>query len=749
VMQKKAVVQDFLLEIGCEELPADYMPLALDWNQMVQGLGRSTYLVFDENHIVWKKLETFGTPRRLVLKVSGVQSEVREEIEGPPVSVGFNSQGQPTEAAQGFAKKQGVSVSELKKKETARGSRLVVERVIPVTDVLASAVPQIIQKVSFPKTMRWDDSGVRFARPIRWLLTLYGPQEIQCAFGKTTSNRVTFGSRRTGYKPIRIQKAEDYLSAIRKQGVQLEEGQPFEQEDEWPIPLYLNTHKKETLLKCLRDETKRLGGRLPDEDTEEFKGLLNTVTFLAEDPIVEAGSFRPEYLDLPPEVLATSMAKHLKLFSVRESNSWKLLPKFLAVLEGKPKKPAKVMANIERILEARFTDARFFYREDTKTPLEAKVPELAKVVFHEKLGAVGEKIHRLHRLMKFIGQQIAGVKKSEWDELSRDIVTLCKADLVTQMVREFPSLQGTMGRYYAERDGQPKAVVQAIAQQYWPRTAKDPIPSAPLAAAIALADRVDTLIGYFGVGMKPTGSMDPYSLRRQALGVVRILTEFDLPTDDPEHLFFLGLSIDRLFDEGIQSWGSRLKTNPAILKKELMAFLRERFEWLLRQNSEYQPLIEAVLAAGEEDLADAKERFEELLLLWREDKTKPNSSLIKAAKVAERTGRIVKSVKGDNGLDSVNSDIFKEQSERKLWDVWKRAEPILKEHLDNRRYHEAIATYAQLYPEIHEFFEKVFVMDENMDLRRNRLALMNEIFQSLSGSFADLSKLPLAGLEPS
>lgn len=726
----KKLVRDFILEIGCEELPADYCPAALDWGAPAsRGLSSAAAMVLSKNKIVWKRLESFGTPRRLVLKVSRIEHTVFEEIEGPPVAIAFDAQGRPTEAAKGFAKKQGVSISQLKKKETSRGERLVLERSIPVTKVLETAIPQMIQMIKFPKTMRWDDSGLRFARPIRWLLSLYGSQVVPCALGRLKSARFTYGPRRFGNKAIAVKDASAYFAILRKLKVDLEEGQPS---------------KRTGLHKLLEKKARAVGGRLGDEKTEEFNGLLDTVTFLAEDPVVEVGSFRKEYLDLPSEVLATAMAKHLKLFSIYAPDGKKLLPRFLAVLEGSPKNAALVMANVDRIIEARFSDARFFYQEDTKTSLSAKVSSLEKVVFHDKLGSVADRIPRLERLSRAIAQQMEFS-----DSLIREIprlVQLCKADLVTQMVREFPSLQGVIGAHYARHDGESEGVAEGIAQQYQPRTVADPVPHSRLGAIISLADRIDTLVGYFGAGMKPSGSLDPYGLRRLALGLVRILIE--PPRKLSPTFSFVGLSIDRLFDEGIQSWGSKLKVvTTQTLKEELRAFVRERLEWIAFVFEKFdQSHIEAVLTANDDDVAGAWERLKVLRQLWTDEKKK--DSLIRAAKVAERTGRIVKAAKDQDGLGTVNPEVFKEPLEKQLWVRWNEVAPTLEAQIKQRQYQEAVVTYSTLYSQVHEFFETVFVMDENPEIRRNRLALMHQIHQSLAGSFADLSKLPLGGIEP-
>lgn len=725
---KKHRSQDFLLEIGCEELPADYMPGVLDWDYPnSRGLSAAAASVLSESGIVWTELKTFGTPRRLVLLVSGIEPQVHESIEGPPLSVAFDAEGRHTRAADAFAQKCGVKVSQLIKKETNRGPRLVLDRSIPVRPVLAAAVPQIIQKITFPKTMRWDSSGARFARPVRWQLSLVG-----------SGSGTTFTGRLDARKPVRFTGVSGYFAALKRSGIELEQGQPLRRDsDGTAAPVPFQRAKKEGLRRKLEAAALRLGGRLPDQTTEEFDWLLNTVTFLSEEPVVGVGSFRPEYLDLPAEVLETAMAKHLKLFSVRAKSGGRLLPKFLAVLEGKPAKPAMVMANMDRILEARFTDARFFYEEDTKARTEGRTTPLSMLTFHEKLGSVSDRIPRLERLMRRITDQV----KVE-DHVRASIETaadLAKTDLVTQMVREYPSLQGVVGSHYARLGGESDGVIAALREQYQPRTAHDPVPATALGAILSLADRLDALIGYFGVGLKPTGSADPYGLRRLALGVVRILME------PPEGVSFVGLSIDTLVEQGIQSWGSRIKLDPAKLKEELVSFLRERFETLSFVNRQVdRSLIAAVLAADGKDFAGAHERLELLISWWSQKQGPQRQMLERAAKVAERTGRIVASVRGTDLPPRVDPGVLRDEVEKELWEKWNQIAPQVKSSLDRRQFEQALQIYGGLQPIVHRFFEKVFVMDEDPAVRKNRLALLREIFAGLSEKFADLSKLPLA-----
>jgi len=730
---------DFLLEIGCEELPADFMPGFLDADPEGRGLGAIAAQVFDGLSLDWKRLTVYGTPRRLVLRVEGVAPVVRIEEKGPPVRIAFDADGRPTAAATAFARRQGVVLGRLKRKVLGKEEVLIAEKQRTASQQLFEAVPKILSDLPAPKTMRWDASGIRFARPIRWLLALYGKQPVPCRLGMLRAERTTRGTRRSGGTALFVPEAAAYFEKMEALGVHLEQGASLQRlpdgttrriESVWP--------KRSALKKRLEQAARQAGGRLAGAGREMTEELLTTISFLAEAPEVAIGRFDPKFLELPAEVLETAMAKHLKLFGVR-GRSGRLQPNFLAVLEGKGSDPKRVLANTERILEARFVDARFFYRDDTRLPLEGRVPALAQVVFHEKLGSVADRLPRIQKLAETIA---AAAHLPE--PVARSIpraVRLLKADLVTQMVREFPSLQGVVGGCYAAASGEPAEVVETIAQQYAPRSQSDPLPSGALAAVIGLADRLDMLAGFFAAGLKPTGSLDPYALRRQALGAVRILLS------NPGGIAFHGVSIDTLFETGIQSYPG-FSVEPALLRS-LTAFMRERFEWLMAM--EYgpaaRPMIEAVLAADGSDLAGAALRLRVLAGLWN-GPAKERQLLEQAAKVAERSGRITQGLGKEPLPGAVDAACFRGAEEKALWTEWQRLSPQLNGALNARDYAGAVRVYGTLYPAVHAFFENVFVMDEDVELRRNRLAMLRDIYGPVARGFADLSKLPLSGVAP-
>ncbi len=718
-----ATPNDFLLEIGCEELPADYLPHALRslqfsaWCQLDPGQGYR-----------WRQIETWASPRRLVLIVRGLEAVVRWEKVGPSKAAAYDAQGHPTSAAQGFAKSQGVPLSVLQVKETPKGPCVVAQRAEPVASMLTTAVPAIIEGIQFPKRMRWGDGRTAFARPLRWLVALHGRQIVPCEIAGLSSERRSAALRRARTPWLSLASVADYLRAMQRAEIVLErllkptDYAPLPPPGEWAsLPADPNPPKTEALRRKLVAVARAAGGQL--DTGEEFEELLATATFLAEQPVVEAGAFRLEYLTLPSEVLATAMAKHLKAFSVRDAQG-QLLPKFLVVLEGKPTNLRVVMANYERILEARFTDAQFFWREDTRTPLADKVAPLAGVMFNKQLGMMAENTARLET----VAQRVRGRTDTA---LSRAIL-LAKADLVTQMVREFPTLQGVMGSEYAKHDGESAEVIQALREQYAPRTTRDPLPVSDAGTWLSLLNRANMLTGFFGVGLAPTSSEDPYGLRRQALGLVRILVEKPLP-----------LSLDTFLTAALESWGARLTKPLADVRHQLRAFLLDRFRWWAGEQRYPRELVDAVLAAATDDLADARRRLDALHALWR-DPARRQQVLFRAGKVVERTGRMVQSAKEPDVLGrAVDPSKFTAPEERQLWETWTGVKTATADWLTRCDYTKASETYGTLYPALHQFFEKVFIMDENPDVRRNRLAMMREIYDLYANRVGDLSKLPL------
>ncbi|MBI4313442.1 MAG: glycine--tRNA ligase subunit beta [Candidatus Omnitrophica bacterium] len=713
---------DFVLEIGCEELPADYLSAVINVLP-----GDAAGLLSRSDGFVWRSLEAYGGPRRLVLLVRGLNSVVRWERVGPSKASAYDAQGGFTQAAIGFAKSQGLPVSKLKLKETPRGPCLVAEQTAPAAAKLSKIIPALIQQIHFPKRMRWDAAGATFARPIRWLVALYGARIVPCRIAGVAGGRRTAAPRRARTPWLTVPSASAYATVLQRAGIHLERSgtATVDANGDVSVSGAARASKRSELHDQLRAQARKAGGRLPIDD-EEFKTLLTANVFLAECPVVALGSFRQDYLTLPPEVLSASMAKHLKVFSLRGADG-KFLPKFMAVLEGKPPKPAVVMGNYERILEARFADAQFFWKEDTKTTLGRKAAQLKQVIFHKQLGTLEEKSTRLKSLLEKSPISDAALRAS----IARAI-ELSKADLVTQMVREFPTLQGIVGGEHARHDGESQEVALAIREQYQPRSASDAVPNSAAGAWLSLLDKVDTLAGFFGVDLAPTSSADPYGLRRQALGIVRILVEKRIP-----------VSLDALWEAAIESWGPTIKLPAGQTQEQLTSFVLDRFRWLVCEQREYsRELFDAVAAASTDNLADAWDRLEQLNQMWKDPKRRAQE-LFPAGKVMERTGRIVASANRSDSSGEVDPQKFVAPEERALWESWQAAEPEISNLIQAKAYQKVVKTYGALSPTVHSFFEKVFVMDPDVSIKQNRLALMYQIYQPLASHVADLSKLPL------
>lgn len=718
--RKRAVAaapKTFVLELGCEELPADYLPDAM------RALAVHAAEAFGpEQGFAWQRLEVWAGPRRLALMLYGLAPTVRWEKVGPSKAAAFDAQGNPTPAAQGFAKSQGVPVSALQVKETPKGPCVVAAHTAPVIPKLAETVAPLVKSLRFPKQMRWRSADpTTFARPLRWIAALYGSTIVPCRVAGLASSRRTAALRCAKSPWIAVASADSYLATIRRAGIQLEQcWQPLAFPPEGPLVAHPAPPKAAALRRRLVEVARHAHGRLIDG--EETDALLIANAFLAEHPVAATGRFGQAYLDLPAEVLATSMAQHLKAFPLQDAQG-RLLPTFLVVLEGRPGELKAVVAHYERILGARFADARFFWQQDTKTPLTDKTAALSGVVFHRQLGTLADKVVRVETVAGRVAP--AGARA----ELTAAI-RLAKADLVTQMVKEFPTLQGIVGAAYARHDRESADVAQALRDQYAPRTAKDPLPTNEVGTWLSLLDRVDTLTGFFGIGLAPTSSEDPFGLRRQALGLVRILVEKPL-----------ALSLDTLLDAALESWGSRLTVPAAACKASLRAFLVDRVRWWAVEVRDYsRELAAAVLAGPTDDLADVRRRLDALQALWRDGRRRERV-LFAAGKVVERTGRIVQSARDAGG--TVDPSKFTTSEERALWDAWATVKADTAQWLQRRDYAKASESYGTLYPSLHTFFKNVFIMDENLDIRRNRLALMREIYTLYANAVGDLCQLPL------
>ncbi|MBI3088097.1 MAG: glycine--tRNA ligase subunit beta [Candidatus Omnitrophica bacterium] len=687
---------DLLFEIGTEELPAAYLDGA------IAQLGEEAERLLRDSHLTFASVASFGTPRRLTLIVRGLGSLQRnpaEEIRGPSKQAAFNAQGRPTEALKGFLRGRGGTLSQVKTVSTGKGEYVYLvksERHVPTAQVLPQLLAQLIGRVRCPKMMRWDESGVRFARPIRWLLACYGRTAVRVAAGRLIGGRATRVGGPRQPKPVAVSGVASYLAALKRAGVILDQGR-----------------RRARIDQLVKQAAKRQGG-VPAPEVVSH-GLLDEVTHLVERPVPLVGRFDKKYLVLPRELLLASMAKYQRVFALQTS-AGKLLPAFVAILDGTPAKMAQVRRMYEHILNARLADSLLFWEQDhTRLPL-AKFGRLRDITFHERLGSMEDKTQRLDKLRRALAEA--------WqltDQEQRDLERACllaKYDLLSSVVREFPTLQGIVGKYYAIASKEPSAVAAAIGEQYLP--AGDQLPKTLVGSALALLDKYDTLSSYFAIGIEPTGDQDPFGLRRAAQGVVEVAWAVRKP-----------LPIDRL------GGGPRIR-----------AYLAERlytFAWpapasaASPERSEGMPprdLIDAVLSSPWDDLVDAMERIRHLRQL------DGNQTLLRAAKVVERTTNILKGASLKQ--DRVDPSRFQEPLERELWQRYDAQKDRIGELIRGRAYAEATKAYGETFFEpLHEFFERVMVNVQDEALQQNRLALMNAIKVLYTDHVADLSKLAI------
>jgi glycyl-tRNA synthetase beta chain len=683
---------ELLLEIGTEEIPARFLPPVLE------EMAASFRKLLDQELIAVGEILTWGTPRRLALVAKAVApstAEVGEQVLGPPKAVAVDAEGKPTAAAAGFAKAQGVTVADLIEVDTPRGVYLAVSKVTarrPTAELLPELLPGFILNLSFPKSMRWGSETITFARPIHWILARYGGAVAPFELGDVTSGGVTYGHRFLAPGAVEVADSKAYVAALRAAKVIVD---PVERRA------------------LLSEELARAAAGVNGEVVPN-PGLLEENTFLVEYPSVVVGNFEDKFLALPDEVLITSMREHQRYFSLRGADG-RLLPHFIAVNNTLTRDPEVVRQGHERVIRARLSDAMFFFQEDAKTPLAQRVDALKGVVFHSLLGTSYEKMERFRELALSLARQLA----PELEEQVKRAATLCKADIVTEMVGEFPSLQGMMGRQYARLSGEAPAVAEALFTHYLPRHADDDLPPDRVGALVGLADRLDTICGCFGVGLSPTGTADPYGLRRHALAVIRILRSQELHLD---LVSTVAVALDLLKDKI-----SRAMEDTAL---EVLDFFQTRLQHLLLVEGLDHETITAVLAAGCRDVVDAADKVRALAEVRR-------SPEFPALAVAFK--RVINIAQGAEPGE-VNPLLFEHGEENILYESTVLMEEQVTQALEQRDYPEVCRALAGLRGPVDAFFEKVLVMAEDAKLRRNRLAMLLRISRTFL-QMADFSKI--------
>jgi glycyl-tRNA synthetase beta chain len=686
-------MKELLLEIGTEEIPAAFIPQAL---MDLESLAKKE---LEANRIDFQGIKTLGTPRRLVMVIGSVSERQRDEETkkiGPSKQAAFDAKGNPTKAAIGFAKSQSVPVDSLTTIQTEKGEYLCAvkkESGKPTSDLLHSLLPKWILSIPFQKSMRWSDVPIRFARPIHWILALFGGEVVSFEMGNIRSGNMTYGHRFMQPGPVRVEDFRSYLQKTREASVIVD---PVERR------------------KKIEDEMSREGAKVSGRVLKDEE-LLKEVNFLVEYPVALCGTFDNQFLSLPREILIHSMKEHQRYFPVVDDHGI-LLPHFVCISNIKPKNREVVVKGNEKVLKARLSDAAFFFEDDLKIPLEKRLEQLKKVVFQAKLGTSYEKVMRFKELALWMAERIDPSLRETVERTS----LLCKADLVTGMVGEFPKLQGIVGREYARLTKERPEVVEAIYEHYLPSFAGDRLPSGPVGDMVSIADKMDTIVGCFGVGLVPTGTADPFGLRRQALGIIRIILEKKY-----------SISIRGLIEESEKQLKPKMERPVDEVREDVLDFFRVRYQNFLLDKEYPFDVTDAVLSISFDELLDVQGRID---ALKKAREWKDFESIVIAFK------RAMNILKGAPSQKGMNLSLFSETVEKNLYQAFVVAKEKISGYLSKKDYEAALLEMTRMKKPIDDFFEGVMVMVEDEAIRNNRLALLSEIGQ-LFLRIADFSKL--------
>ncbi len=681
-----------LLEIGTEEVPAHVMPGIL--SQLKENAAKT----FEELRIEYKNIKTLGTPRRSALLVEGLaeqQADLSKENRGPAVNIAFDADGNPTKAAQGFARGQGVKPGELVTKD-GYVYAMVHEKGGQTVDLLGDTLKGLVDGLNFPNNMHWADLDYKFIRPLRWLVALYGQDVIDFEVANVKSGRTSRGHRFLSEGDFEIANAEDYVEACRKASIIVDQNE-----------------RCEMIRQQIAEVAAANGGQ-----AEVNEDLLEEVLYLVEYPTALCGKFDEKYLALPAEAVITPMRDHQRYFPVLKDGQ--LLPLFITIRNGGKEHLETVQHGNERVLRARLEDAQFFFDEDRKKTLEQHGEKLKTVVFQDGLGTIYDKALRLEALAGYIADAIGANEQDKKDAVRA--AKLAKADLVTGMVTEFTELQGVMGREYALLDGETKAVAQAIDEHYMPRFAGDSQPASVAGRIVSLADKIDTIVGTFSRGLIPTGSQDPFALRRQALGIVNMLKEAQYHISLSQ-LVAKAMELLKIADAGQQ----------AKLQNDVADFMKLRLKNVLADAGIRYDVVDAVFVTVD-DIYGVFLRAQAVNEAVKQDMEKTIQAFV-------RTGNIAR--KAEEVQAAVEADLLAEQVEKDLCKAYEAAASKVEKEIAAQDYAGAIATLSQLAAPIDAFFDGVMVMDKDEKIKNNRLGLL-KLVDNLVCQVADFSKIVLA-----
>jgi glycyl-tRNA synthetase beta chain len=684
--------KDLLIEIGTEELPPKSL-MALS-----EAFHSGVCSGLENRGLKYLIATPFATPRRLAVLVKGLEITQPTQIiekRGPALQAAFDKTGKPTKAAEGFARSCGVEVSQLEKLETDKGSWLVhkVEQIGKTTvELVAEIVNQALASLPIAKRMRWGDKDFEFVRPVHWVVLLFDDQIIDAEIMGAKSNRTTRGHRFHCPEELSIDHAANYQKILKEQG--------------HVIPVFSERQARVELL--VKEAAEQYNGEaIIDEE------LLKEVASLVEYPVPVVGKFEEQFLEVPPEALISVMKGHQRYFHLVNKETGKLLPYFITLSNIESRQPELVQAGNERVIRPRLTDAMFFWKQDCTVSLESRLETLKTVTFENKLGSLYEKSMRVSKLASFIAKQL----QTDENKANR-AGKLCKCDLLSGLVGEFPELQGIMGEYYAKNDKEPVEVAQAIREHYLPRFAGDELPISNAGQAVALADRLDTLVGIFGVGKIPSGDKDPYGLRRAAIGLLRILIERNLPLD-----------IEQLIKESAANYPEKLLASETV--ELVYNFVIERMRAYYFDIS--PDSIEAVLCCRPTKPLDAHLRIRSV------EEFRKSVSAAALAEANKRIHNILKKVE-ETISDKVEESALQEISEKELYQLLQSLAGKVESAVKSSNYQAALKEISTLKEPLDAFFTNVMVMVEDVKVRQNRLALLQSL-RNLFLQVADISKL--------
>ena len=708
---KAPATTELLLEIGTEELPYQFVAPAM------RVLQQSAETLLKDLRLTYGTVRTMGTPRRLVLLIEGLsrqQASAVKEAMGPSKSVAFDQNGQPTRAAVGFASGQGIPVEDLQVRQTPKGEYLFAvkqEKGQPVATVLLQALPQLLGKLSFPKAMHWNQTGVRFARPVRWLVALCGGKVLPIHFATIKAGNLSHGHRVLGAKVsspkgFAVTSIAHYLKETERHGVIVDQ-----------------ERRRAMILDQLASLAKSARGHLHQDDD-----LLEQAVYMVESPLTILGSFKPHYLSLPKEILMTSMKEHQGYFSLVDQKGG-LLPNFLAVTNMKLSNMQLIREGNERVLAARLADAKFFFDEDRKTSLIDRVPKQLAVTFHQKLGSLHQKTQRVVAMAAHVAGQLGDDRLVQE---CRRAAELSKADLLTGIVGEFPTLQGLMGGEYAKHDGESPVVSAAIREQYMPRAMEGELPESLAGKVLSLADRLDSIAGFFLVGLVPSGSEDPFALRRHATAIVRIVIEGQLRLDLAQAV---RAAQDVLSGQHVVAAPQSGKGAP-----DVIGFLFERVRFYGKSAHQLRDdVMDAVLKSADRQTIDLTDLFDRMKALQQITVRAEFDPLIVGFK---RAHRLTEKEQWDR--KPVESGLFREGAESALHQTVQSSQQEYAAAMRDGQYGQALDVLVRMKGPIDDFFNAVMVNADDPAVRGNRLSLLKSV-DDLFMSFADFSQIMVQG----